>query len=210
MIAVRRGSGPLPWRFVDMRLSIVFRLAALAAILALTAFSLPAQDQASDDVAAAARRAREQQKNAPAPKKVITNDDMPSPKTSTPASDASAPKGEDQQNPAQAATASTDDKAAENDPKSEAYWRKRFQKMHDKLDESEKELDVLQRELEKAQVQYYPDPQKALMQQNSRSDINDKTAKIDAKKKEIDDLKQQLSDMEDDLRKAGGDPGWAR
>ena len=69
---------------------------------------------------------------------------------------------------------------------------------------------MLQRELEKDQVQYYPDPQKALMQQHDRSDINDKTAKIDAKKKEIEDLKQQLSDMEDELRKAGGDPGWAR
>jgi len=48
------------------------------------------------------------------------------------------------------------------------------------------------------------------MQQYNRSDINDHKAKIDAKQKEIDGLKQQLSDMEDELRKAGGDPGWAR
>jgi len=59
-------------------------------------------------------------------------------------------------------------------------------------------------------VQYYSDPQKALMQQYDRKDINDRTAKVDAKKKEIDDLKKQLSDMEDELRKSGGDPGWAR
>jgi hypothetical protein len=71
-------------------------------------------------------------------------------------------------------------------------------------------LDVLQRELDKNQVQYYNDPQKALMQEYNRSDIGEKTAKIDAKKKEIEALKQRLSDMEDDLRKAGGDPGWAR
>jgi hypothetical protein len=68
----------------------------------------------------------------------------------------------------------------------------------------------MQRELDKDQVQYYNDPQKALMQQHDRSDINDKTSKIDAKKKEIETLKQQLSDLEDDLRKAGGDSGWAR
>ena len=98
----------------------------------------------------------------------------------------------------------------ENDPKSEAYWRKRFQGIRDKIDTAQKELDILQRELDKDQVQYYSDPQKALMQQHDRSDINDKTAKIDAKKKEIDGLNQQLSDLEDDLRKAGGDPGWAR
>lgn len=59
-------------------------------------------------------------------------------------------------------------------------------------------------------MQYYSDPQKALTQQHDRSDINDKMDKIDAKKKEIENLKQQLSDMEDEMRKAGGDPGWAR
>jgi len=48
------------------------------------------------------------------------------------------------------------------------------------------------------------------MQQHDRSDINERTAKIDAKKKELDALNQKLSDMEDELRRAGGDPGWAR
>jgi len=188
-----------------MRLSTLSRLAALAALLGLAAFSLPAQDQSSDDVAAAARKAREQQKNAPKPKKVVTNDDIPSANTSAPASDATVAKANEKQDSGKA-----DEQAADNDPKSEAYWRKQFKKAHDKLDESGKELDILQRELEKDQIQYYPDPQTALMQQHNRSDINEKTAKIDAKKKEIESLKQQLSDMEDDMRKAGGDPGWAR
>jgi len=188
-----------------MRLSILFRLSALAALLGLVAFSLPAQDQSSDDVAAAARKAREQQKDAPTPKKVITNDDIPSSKTSASSSDSAMPKADGQPGSAKA-----DDKTSENDSKSEAYWRKRFQQVRDKIADSERQLDVLQRELDKDQVQYYPDPQKALMQQHDRSEINDKSAKIDAKKKEIEDLKQQLSDMEDELRKAGGDPGWAR
>jgi cell division protein FtsL len=47
-------------------------------------------------------------------------------------------------------------------------------------------------------------------EQFTRKDINDKNAKIDQKKQQIADLKKQLSDMEDDLRKSGGDPGWAR
>ncbi|MGB7497649.1 MAG: hypothetical protein WBR26_00600 [Candidatus Acidiferrum sp.] len=187
-----------------MSLSTIIRVGAVAALFGMFGFTVAAQDQSSDDVAAAARKAREQQKNAPAPKKVITNDDIPAAKTDTPAKDASAAK------PGQSDAASADDKAAENDPKSEAYWRKKFQKVRDQLAQSEKELDVLQRELDKTEVQYYPDPQQALMQQHDRSDINDKTAKIDAKKKEIEGLKQQLSDMEDDMRKAGGDPGWAR
>ena len=64
--------------------------------------------------------------------------------------------------------------------------------------------------MQKAQLQYYSDPQKAMKEQNSRGEINDKTAKIDAKKKELEQLKRQLDDMETDLRKSGGDPGWAQ
>ena len=96
------------------------------------------------------------------------------------------------------------------DPNGEKAWRKRFADQHQKIANVEKEIDILQRELQKAQLQYYTDPQKAMKEQNSRSEINDKTAKIEAKKKELDRLKQQLDDMETDLRKSGGDPGWAQ
>lgn len=186
----------------------LWRLAALFVFLAFAAFpALAQQDQNSDPVADAARKAREKQKNAPPPKKVYTNDDMPSAPQNPPAS--TTKPGTD------AAQANTDDNstdanADDKEKNPEGYWRKRFQKAHNNLSKAEMELDVFQRELDKNQVQYYSDPQKALMQQHDRSDINDKTAKIAAKQKEIDSLKQQISDMEDELRKAGGDPGWAR
>jgi hypothetical protein len=49
------------------------------------------------------------------------------------------------------------------------------------------------------------------MQQGlTRSDINDKTAKIEEMKKKIEADKQAISDAEEQLRAAGGDPGWAR
>jgi len=190
-----------------MRLPNILRFLVVATIFGFAALAVWAQDQSADDVAAAARKAREQQKTAPASKKVITNDDIPAAKNNdTPAASANAAKDAT----ATDAAAKTEDKGAGNDTKSEAYWRKRFQDQHDKISQAEKELDVMQRELNKDQVQYYSDPQQAMVQQNNRSDINERTAKVDAKKKEIDDLKQQLSDMEDELRKSGGDPGWAR
>lgn len=68
----------------------------------------------------------------------------------------------------------------------------------------------MQRELGVLNMQYYSDPVKAMQQEYSRDDINKKTAEIDAKKKGIDADEQAISDAEDDLRKAGGDPGWAR
>ncbi len=100
-------------------------------------------------------------------------------------------------------------KTAEPEESAETKWRKQFREAYANLGRAQKELDVLQREDNKAQVQYYSDPQKALAEQYTRKDINDKDTKIAAKKKEIDQLKQQISDMEEALRKSGGDPGWA-
>jgi DNA repair exonuclease SbcCD ATPase subunit len=170
------------------------------------------QQQSGDPVADAARRSREQQKNAPKPKKVYTDDDV---KPATPSSESgtatpSPAAGGAQATPdnAQGGAASGAGTSGKDD--AETAWRKRFQDQRNKIATAEKELDILQREAEKAQVQYYNDPQKALMEQNTRKDINDKNAKIDQKKQDIANLKQQLSDMEDELWKSGGDPGWAR
>jgi chromosome segregation ATPase len=197
-----------------MRRDSLLRMAALLVLAAFAALTTVAQQspdqQSSDPVAEAARKARAEKQAAAKPKKVYTDDDFAS-KKNAPAAPATNTEG-DQASATQATTDATaaTDASATNDPKSEAYWRKRFQVVRDKIANSEKELDVLQRELNKDQVQYYNDPQKALMQQYDRKDINDRTAKVDAKKKEIEDLKKQLSDMEDELRKVGGDPGWAR
>ncbi len=189
-----------------MRLTINLRTIALLSLPLAAAFSVSGQNppaqQAEDPLAAAARKARAEQQAAPKPKKVYTNDDF----ASVPPAKATDAKSDAAQSDAKPDS----DSSAENDTKSEAYWRKRFSKVRDKLATAEKEVNVLQREFDKAEVQYYPDPQKALMQQYDRKDINDKRAKLDAKQKEVDSLKKQLSDMEDELRRAGGDPGWAR
>lgn len=189
-----------------MRLTIL-RTTALLSVGLVAAFSASAQNppaqQAEDPLAAAARKARAEQQAAPKPKKVYTNDDF----ASSPAAKATDTKSAAQTDTTGKADSDT---SAENDTKSEVYWRKRFSKVRDKLATAEKEVEVLQRELDKAEVQYYPDPQKALMQQFDRKDINDKRAKLDAKQKDVDALKKQLSDMEDELRRAGGDSGWAR
>lgn len=190
-------------------------LLAAFGLLGLPALAQQSQSggsqQTSDPVADAARKAREQQKTAPKPKHVFTDDDVrhsTDTGSATPAGSQNAgdAKAGDQKGQGAQGTGAAGDK--KDDPAT--TWRKRFNDQRNKIAAAEKELDVLQRELDKSQLQYYSDPQKAMQEQNSRQDINDKTAKIDAKKQEIANLKQQLSDMEDELRKSGGDPGWVR
>ena len=172
------------------------------------------QSSTGDPVADAARKAKEQKKDAPKPKKVITDDDIVTKKTDISVV-GTAPVQQDpavtQSNSDAAKTAKAGDKDKEKeDPNSEKAWRKRFAELRTKIATAEQELSVLQREENKADLQYYPDPTKALKEQYSRDEINKKAAKIDAKQKEIATLHQQWDDMEDQLRKSGGDPGWAR
>jgi len=194
---------------------LVLPALGLAGIAVIAQQHQDASQQSGDAVADAARKAREQKKSEPKPKKVFTNDDVaPAPPVAT-TSAATAPTGETKENPdgtpaktGDAAAAGTDKPASVDN--SEAGWRKRFAEQRAKVSQAEQELDILQREAQKLQVQYYSDPQKALAEQYTRKDVTDQDAKIQAKKDEIAKLKQQLSDMEDDLHRSGGDSGWAR
>lgn len=168
------------------------------------------QSQTGDSLADAARKAREQKKEAPKPKKVFTNDDIAPATANSGAQGQAGDKGAQAQAGGKEAAAAKDSGTPKEDPNGEAAWRKRFADQRTKIAKAQAELDVLQRELQKSQVQYYPDPQKAMQQQYSRKDVNDTQAKIDEKKQEIAQLQQQLSDMEDQLKQSGGDPGWAR
>jgi hypothetical protein len=162
--------------------------------------SAPAGQQ--DSLAEAARKARAQKKDAPKATKVFTNDNIPTAGgLSSVGADATQPEPATGAGAAQAGSA--------GQPDDEKAWRERFAGLHHKLQQDQSELDVMQRELGVLNVQYYNDPMKAMQQQLSREDIDKKTAAIETKKKDVEADKQAISDAEDELRKAGGDPGWA-
>jgi hypothetical protein len=165
----------------------------------------------ADPLAEAARKAREQKKDQPKPARVFDNDNLPTQGgisavgTAPPAESAeggeAAAEGGAGAAPAKAAAPSGSDEKA---------WREKFAKLRKKLEQDQADLDIMQRELGVLDVQYYNDPMKAMQQGYTRSDIDEKTAKIEAKKKQIEADQQAISDEEDELRSAGGDPGWAR
>jgi hypothetical protein len=176
-----------------------------------TVVSVPAQT--TDPLAAAARKAREQKKDQAGakPARVFNNDNIPtqggvSAVGENPAAgdaaggDAAAAAGNG------SAPASSGTSAAAG----EKAWRERFARLRKKMEQDQTDLELMQRELGVLDVQYYNDPVKAMQQGYSRSDINEKTDKIEAKKKVIEVDQQAISDAEDELQRAGGDPGWAR
>jgi len=178
-------------------------------------------------VAEAARRAQASKKPAAKPAVVITNDDLDtikgtvsvvgeiqaplvdqapatSDKAKTPAADdkSKAPAADDKTK-----AASGGDKSAP--AKDESYWRKAFAEARKKLADDTHEIDVLQREYNLKQQQYYSDPNTAMKEQFNRQDLTDIKTKIDDKTAAVAQDKQAISDLEDSLRQAGGEPGWS-
>jgi hypothetical protein len=156
--------------------------------------------QPAPSLADVARKAREQKKNEPKPAKVFTNDNLP-----TQGGGVNVVGDETAPAPEGAAAPPTPSGTQEK------MWRDRFAAARAKLHRDQESLDLAQRELGKAEVQYYPnDPTKQLMQSVTNSDIHDKQAKIAQLQQQVSQDQAAISDLEDQLRKSGGDPGWAR
>jgi len=174
--------------------------------------------RAQESVAAAARKAQAQKKSSAKPVTVFTNDNIdtvkgtvnvvgetpapPADKTTTAQDKTKTPPTVDKSK-----TAPADDKTGST--KDEAYWRKAFADARKKLADDTHELDILQREYNLKQQQYYSDPNTAMREQYNRQDLTDTKTKIDEKTATVAQDKQAISDLEDAMRQAGGEPGWA-
>ena len=193
---------------ITRKIALAVPLAIVGALLPAVICSAAPQADSSQtaSVADAARKARANKtKDQAKSVKVFTDEDIPNLKGVVSVVGAQPePEAKPGDAPAAAKPAAA---APAND---EATWRGRFAEARKKLADDSKELDILQREFNLKQQQYYSDPNVALREQNSRDDLKGDQAQIDAKKTAVDKDKQAISDLEEELRKAGGDPGWAR
>ncbi len=167
--------------------------------------------QTTDPLAAAARKAREQKKEQAGakPPRVFNNDNIPTQGGVSAVGQNPTPDNADGTDAA-AGNSNAPASGGTSADAGEKAWRDRFAKLRKKLEQDQADLDLMQRELGVLDVQYYNDPVKSMQQGYSRSDINEKTGKIEAKKKTIEADQQAITDAEEELHKAGGDPGWAR
>jgi hypothetical protein len=164
--------------------------------------------QSGSSLTEAARKAREQEKNRP-PAKVYTNEDIANLKGSVSVVGAPTPTAPPE-GTAPAAPAAAAKAAAKPEVKDEAYWRAKFADARRKLADDTKEADILQREYNLKEQQFYSNPNVALREQYSRADLNKTSGEINAKKADVEKDKQAISTLEDQLRESGGDSGWAR
>ena len=173
-----------------------------------------ASAQSLGDLARKAREEKKQETRKAA--RVFTNDNLPSGPGAAisvvgtppppPKVEGEEAGGEGEAKPAAAKEA----EKPKEPPHDEAYWKARSAEQRARISASEKELDLLQRELNLMQQQYYSDPNEALREQNTRSQVNAQVQKINDKRDEIAKLRQGLAQLEDELRREGGDPGWLR
>jgi hypothetical protein len=180
--------------------------AAIPGFLAALMFMLMPRASQAQSLADLARQ--ERAKKASKTTKEYTNDDIPQATlSSAPATKPDAAK-EGAAKPEDAAK-----KGGEEEKKPEEVekeYRDKAAKLKENLDMEARRLDVMQRELNLTQQQYYSDPNVALREQYSREDINKRTEEITKQQEAVDKAKQAISDLEDELRKKNLPPGWAR
>jgi len=196
-------------------------VALLAALLTTGAAWAQSQEQSLAEYARKVRADRAKKEGMKV--KVFTNDNIPkSAGLSTvgsvfaPAEGEAAAEGT-AEGAAEGAAAAGEAAPAEGEDKEcgEACWKGKFSEQRTKVKDAEAELDILQREYNLARIQYSQDPNIAMREQYSNNtaggrELQDLMNRINEKKAQVDKLKQELSGLEDDLRKAGGQPGWAR
>jgi predicted RNase H-like nuclease (RuvC/YqgF family) len=167
-----------------------------------------------------ARQVRAQKARAAKPSKIVTNDELTSHgqtgglATASGIAEKSAEKKAEErsegESPDAKATAQANPKAEAKEAHNEEYFRKAMSDLQAKLNMHKRELDVLQQKLNLNQVQYYSDPQKALQEQYSRSDITKLNEDIATKKQQIADDEKAMEDLHDQLRHEGGNASWLR
>ncbi len=166
-----------------------------------------------------ARKQRELKAGQPKATKVYNNDNIPkSGGLST--SDTPMPTAADKEKLAKegeaakagegAKTGEAAGKAAKPSAEEEKAWRDRFTKLRADVTAAERTLDLYQRELNLANIQYYSNPDQAMREQTMRTEINSKTKDVEQQKAAVEAARKALADAEDELQKKGLPPGWAR
>lgn len=181
------------------------RIHSLVAILLLCGFGASAFSQSS--IADLARRERERKK-ALESKAVLTNSSQTAPNSSESGSlSVTAPSTTAAQKaPAKPATAAG---PVDSNGHDEKFWRPLFDKARQDLKRAQDKLTLLDLRMNNLQAELYRESvynrEMDLRRQMSQTEIEQTVAR-----EEVDSRQRRISELEDELRRSGGLPGWAR
>ena len=157
------------------------------------------------------QRARKEQQGKAV--KVFTNDQISrssSSRPATPAAEAQKPEGEEQMDAADTTEAGTAESAREERARLEKEYREKFARLREDISREEAKLDIMQRELNLMQVQYYSDPNVAMREQHDRGEINQRVQDMETQKAAVEQKKAAITALEEELRREGLPVGWSR
>ncbi len=188
---------------MNKHLRVVFQMLVLMAALSLAA---TASAQSLGD---AARRVRAQKRKQPKATRVYTTDNMPRASRSSTAAVATEAKATPGEKPKEGKPAESAE-GKKSRAELEKEYREKAGKLREALALEERKLEVLQRELNMANVQFYSDPNAALREQTARAEITARQQELEQQKGAIAASRKAIADLEEELRRKGLPPGWAR
>jgi chromosome segregation ATPase len=165
--------------------------------LLLAAFALDCSAQTLADVA---RQERERQKRLHSV--VVVSNGLTTTTTASTSSTATTTA-----TPAETAkpTGPTDNKGHD-----EKYWRAQFQKARDDAKAADNKVQVLELKVKDLNTQLLRQSDIYNREYRLGPEIADAQKQLDDARREADQAKKKITDLEDDLRRSGGPPGWAR
>src|SRR5262245_29734232 len=174
--------------------------------LLLLAFAL---DCSAQTLADAARQERQRQKRLHSP--VVVARGTPTTTAASTGSTAAvvapaAPAGSTAAVVAPAAPAGPTD----NKGRDEKYWRAQFQKARDDVKKADERVQLLDLKVKELNTQILRQSDVYNREYRLGPEIADAQKQLDESRKAADQAKKKISDLEDELRRSGGLPGWAR
>ena len=177
-------------------------IALSMAILCMAGFSGTACAQSQEDsapsVAEAARRTREQKKNAAKPVKTLTNDDLPAAPAAS-SNQASAPVNAAESGAATPGGASATPANAEGDEQAKLKKEENaeaLERAKKELARAEHELDVMQRKAALDSDSYFSKTDFA-SDTAGKANLDAEAQEINAKKEDIDKLKARVAELQE-------------
>jgi len=159
-----------------------------------------AVDCSAQTLADVARRERERQKRLHSQVIVVNGATTTTPASTSSTSAAPAP-------PAEAAkpTGPTDNKGHD-----EKYWRAQFQKARDDVKRAEERVQILDLRVKDLNSKLLSRRDIYNRENQLRPEITAAQKELEEARAQAEQAKRKITDLEDELRRAGGPPGWSR